>query len=78
MPARYQLTGEDIDTSRYRIAGKKGERINRRLAQELEKLNEEYPIEYIKVFSEEELPVKIYVEREDTWEVLSEDLEEEF
>ena len=69
------LLGEDIDTSRYRIAGKKGERINRRLAQELEKLNEEYPIEYIKVFSEEELPVKIYVEREDTWEVLSEDLE---
>ena len=69
------LLGEDVDSSRYRIVGRKGEKINRRLAREVEELSEEYPIEYITVLSEEDLPVKIYVEREDTWEVLSEDLE---
>ena len=41
----------------------------------MEELNKEYPIEYIKIFSEEDLPIKVYIERDDTWELLSEDLE---
>jgi len=69
------LLGDEIDFSRYRVVGSRGKKINRRLAQELEELNKEYPIEYIKIFSEEDLPIKVYIERDDTWELLSEDLE---
>ncbi|MGC8778500.1 MAG: DNA-directed RNA polymerase subunit beta, partial [Candidatus Caldatribacteriaceae bacterium] len=61
--------------SRYQVVLRKGDRLSRQLAQEIEELNREYSIEYIKVFNEEDLQVKVYVEREDTWEVLSEGLE---
>jgi len=63
------------DFSRYQVVLRKGDRLGRRLAQEIENLNREYPIEYVKVFNEEDNPIKVYVEREDTWEVLSENLE---
>ncbi len=63
------------DIARYEIVLRKGDRLGRQHAQEIEKLSEEYSIEYIKIFNEEDLPVKVYVEREDTWETLSENAE---
>ncbi|MGQ9474456.1 MAG: DNA-directed RNA polymerase subunit beta, partial [Candidatus Caldatribacteriaceae bacterium] len=61
--------------SRYQVVLRKGDRLNRQLAQEIEELNDDYPIEYVKVLNEEGASVKVYVEREDTWEPLSENLE---
>ncbi|NSW75523.1 MAG: DNA-directed RNA polymerase subunit beta [Candidatus Atribacteria bacterium] len=63
------------DFSRYQVVLRRGDRLSRQLAQEIEGLSQEYPIEYVKVFNEEDLEVKVYVEREDTWEALSENLE---
>lgn len=63
------------DFSRYQVILRKGDRLNRQLAQEIEELNADYPIEYVKVLNEEGISVKVYVEREDTWELLSENLE---
>lgn len=67
--------GEHFDPERYKVILRAGTRITRKIAQEIEQFNEEYPIEYVTVFNSENLPVKVYIETNDTLEVLSDDLE---
>jgi len=67
--------GEHFNPERYQVVLRTGDRISRRIAQEIERLNEEYPIEYVTVLNNEGLPVKVYIETDDTLEVLSDDLE---
>ncbi|MEN3183644.1 MAG: DNA-directed RNA polymerase subunit beta [Atribacterota bacterium] len=67
--------GEHFDPERYKVILRAGDRISRKIAQEIEQLNEEYSIEYVTVFNSENLPVKVYIETNDTLEVLSDDLE---
>lgn len=67
--------GDHFDPERYRIILRSGDRINRKIAQEIERLNEEYSIEYVTVFNSENIPVKVYIETNDTFEILSDDLE---
>ncbi len=70
-----EALGENPDPTRYRVILRVGNRINRKIAQEIEALNEEYPIEYVTVLNSEGLPVKVSIETGDTFEVLSDDLE---
>lgn len=67
--------GDHFDPERYRVILRSGDRISRKIAQEIEQLNEEYSIEYVTVFNSENLPVKVYIETNDTFEALSDDLE---
>lgn len=66
---------EELTADRYQIVARADDKINRKLAQTIEELNYRYPIEYIKVFNEEDLPVKVFIEREDTLMPLLESLE---
>ncbi|MEI6157600.1 MAG: DNA-directed RNA polymerase subunit beta, partial [Atribacterota bacterium] len=63
------------DSARYEVVMKKGEKIGRIMAREVEKLNLDYSVEYIKVFNEEDQVVKVYIEREDELELLTDEIE---
>jgi len=71
----FNLIADAYDKERFQVVARVGDRVDRELAQKLEKLNLEYPIEYVKIFNEEGLPVKVYIERDFTEETLSEELE---
>ncbi|HSV30742.1 MAG TPA: DNA-directed RNA polymerase subunit beta [Atribacteraceae bacterium] len=63
------------DEDRYEVVARSGDRIGRTLARTIEAMNFRFPIGYIKVYNDDDLPVKVMIERNDVVMETTEDLE---
>jgi len=66
---------DENNRSRFEIIVRKGDKIDRNFARRIEELNEEFAIEYLSVVNDEDQVVKVFIEREDDLETVSDDLE---
>ncbi|MBP8933256.1 MAG: DNA-directed RNA polymerase subunit beta [Candidatus Atribacteria bacterium] len=72
---RNQAAIEEDNPSRYEILLRKGDKIGRQLARTIEELDQNYNIGYIHVYNDEDQVIKVFIEREDELELISDDLE---
>jgi len=66
---------DERNRSRFEIIVRKGDKIDRNFARQIEGLNEEFAIEYLSVVNDDDQVVKVFIEREDDLETVSDDLE---